>query len=152
MSSAWSCTGFAVRQRRLACASLGLDTSSCLAALASAALSRATAARAAAIRESRLLGVLDAAVARLRQVRHSACCPARRRSRWPGRRATVALAASIDGLLGDERGLLVGDVGLGRRDLGLGLLERDLEVAVVDARQHLPGLHRSLSATSTAAT
>ena len=33
-------------------------------------------------------------------------------------------------------------VGLRGRDIGRGLIERDLEVAVVDPRQHLAGLHR----------
>ena len=35
--------------------------------------------------------------------------------------------------------MLAGDRGPGRRHIRLGLVERDLEVAVVDARQHLAG-------------
>ena len=54
--------------------------------------------------------------------------------------ARVALAASITRLLRVELGLLAGDRGLGGGDIGLGLVERDLEVAVVDPRQHLAGL------------
>ena len=44
------------------------------------------------------------------------------------------------GLLNVELRLLAGDGRLRRGDVGLGLVERDLEVAVVDPRQHLAGL------------
>jgi hypothetical protein len=57
-------------------------------------------------------------------------------------------------LLDVELGLLAGDRGPGRRHIRLGLVECDLEVAVVDARQHLAGrdaliiLHQHLIAGS----
>ena len=44
-------------------------------------------------------------------------------------------------LLHVELGLLARDRGFCGGDVGLGLIERDLEVAVVDPRQHLAGLH-----------
>ena len=45
------------------------------------------------------------------------------------------------GLLNVELRLLARDRRLRRGDIGLGLVERDLEVAVVDPGQHLAGLH-----------
>ena len=48
---------------------------------------------------------------------------------------------SDHGLLHIKLRVLALDGGLRRGDIGLGLIERDLEVAVVDPRQHLAGLH-----------
>ena len=44
------------------------------------------------------------------------------------------------GLLNVELSLLAGDCGLRRGDVGLGLVEGHLEIAVVDPRQYLTGL------------
>ena len=51
----------------------------------------------------------------------------------------MALRGVDHRLLDVELGLLAGDRGLRRRHVRLGLVERDLEVAVVDPRQHLAG-------------
>ena len=51
------------------------------------------------------------------------------------------LGRSDHGLLNVKLRALAPDGGLRRGDIGLGLIKRDLEVAVVDSRQHLAGLH-----------
>ena len=56
----------------------------------------------------RLLGVLHGAVAAWWRGRRSACCPARRRSRWPGRRRPSPRGVDHR-LLRVERRLLAGD-------------------------------------------
>ena len=53
----------------------------------------------------------------------------------------MAWAAAIADCWAASRRLLVGDVGLGGLDIGLGLLERDLVIPVVDAGQDLAGPH-----------
>ena len=136
MSSAWSCTASARRKRRLRLRELGLEHIELLGRAGERRIVARHRGAGGGDPRGRLLRVLDAAVAL-------------------GGELGIALVVLLGeglvglvdvdgrlgrgdrGLLGVERRLLVGDVGLGGRDIGLGLLERDLEVAVVDAGQDL---------------
>ena len=86
----------------------------------------------------RLLRILDAARAARGEIGIALVL-----LRGEGHRGLVDIEGGFCGddhrLLDVELGLLAGDRGPGRRHIRLGLVERDPEVAVVDARQHLTG-------------
>ena len=94
----------------------------------------------AAIARVRLLGILHAAVAGRRQVRIALVI-------LLGKSCVglvdleVARAVSITDCWASSCACLLAIGGLRGLDIGLGLVERDLEVAVVDSRQNLAGLH-----------
>ena len=87
----------------------------------------------------RLLRILHAAVAGRREIGVALVV-----LRGEGRRRPVDVDGRLGGvdhrLLNAELGLLAGDRGSRGGDVGLGLVERDLEIALVDPRQHLAGL------------
>ena len=56
--------------------------------------------------------------------------------------ATSAVSCSIDRLLLRDLGIEIAYGGVGRRDIGMGLIQRGLEIAVVDPRQQLAGFDR----------
>ena len=87
----------------------------------------------------RLLGVLHAAIAGRGQIGVALVLLG-----GESRGGLIDLDGRLGGvdhrLLNVELGLLAGDRGAGGGDVGLGLVERDREVALVDPRQHLAGL------------
>ena len=55
--------------------------------------------------------------------------------------STIARAVSITDCWASSCGLLAGQVARAAIDIGLGLVECGLEVAVIDSREDLAGLH-----------
>ncbi len=58
------------------------------------------------------------------------------------RRRNIRAALFDHGLLQGQLSIEIAHRGLGSGDIGLGLIQRGLEVAIVDPRQHLASLHR----------
>ena len=140
MSSAWRCAAFGPRQRRLGLHDLGLeqiDLLECRYAIRIVARQRGLCARNPRLR---LLRVLDTARAGRGQIGIALVI-----LRGERHRGLIDIEGGFcrryHRLLDVELGLLAGDRGAGRRHIRPGLVERDLEVAVVDAHQHLAGRH-----------